>query len=441
MNYILTETDKELIRELVDLGYGRCRIQEKLNRVGIAVKKDAISKVIKQIKSRADTPKAEQVESLLRLGASAVEVARATGSTIGIAQSWIDKVKGDSCTVERQLREELSRGTTLNKLKVKFGIESSEELERVVADTFDNVMLHIAPKPGTDDFSVVLIPDSSGQFNWLNSNKNERPFSYFINTDQNYMFVKVDENLIKGNELKIFNFTDLHIGSKNCRTELLKNHIKMVRDDDQALCVFGGDLFDYMHKMSLGQPWEQSIAPMEQVAVSARMLMPLAHKTVLYVSGNHDRGRGYKYVGADLAGVLADFLKVPYSYKEVTVDIEFGGNIFTLMLDHGHGSGSTLQAITNKAEAYIKNSSYFVHWHMSGHVHNAQVVVGERLTKEIGKGLVSKRFYTVIGGSYMSRTGSYAEEAKYRPTPQDLSYIILRKDGTYGASTVAIDAD
>ncbi len=181
--------------------------------------------------------------------------------------------------------------------------------------------------------------------------------------------------------------------------------------------------------MSVGEPWEQNMSPMKQVSYAARLLMPIAHKILAYRSGNHDKGRG-KMVGADLAEALANMLQVPYFKVETIIQIQMGAQLYTVVLDHGH-SGGSIQAILRDAEKYRGQNGFFVHAHMSGHVHNSQVVKRVVRDLEEGKGPVFRRSYTIIGGSYLGFTGTYAEEAKFEPTPQDLTYFKCSADGTY----------
>lgn len=366
---------------------------------------------------------------------SQVEAARALNMGSNAIRRWKEKLSGENCIIDSELRKDLSKGAKLSFLRNKYGISTIEELPDVIADVFPAKMLHYVQETPNGDSVIVVMADSTGQFEWLDKKEPAR-FKYFQSPDKNYIYVQFDKDLPE--QITVYNLTDLHIGSKHCRTELLKQHIKMIAEDDSAFAFLGGDIFDFMHKLSTGQPWEQNLAPMEQVACAARMLMPIAHKILLYVSGNHDRDRGYRFVGADLAKCLADLLKVPYSHIENTIDLEFKSNLFTAILHHGAGGGGSIQSIMRDAEKYRTNTRYFVHWHMSGHVHNAFVKGHEDVIRTPGKGLNYARSYTVIGGSYMKRTGSYAEEARFSGEPQDLTAIVMNESGAYGAVQVPV---
>ena len=422
----------EQLAEIVAQGFGKSKIMEVFG-LGEGVAEKWLRRA--RIMSMPESKRREAIEGLVADGATPIQIARATHLPISQAMGQIRKVTEAPESSESSVRLELAKGTTLGKLNTRFGVQSLEEVHTLVSDVFDGEYLTIDKKMANGDTSIIVVPDKTGEFKWLDQQQ-DKPFSYFTNAANNYMYVDLPDSL--PDEIKIYNLTDTHIGSKYCRTELLKQHIQMIADDPAALVFLGGDMFEFIHKHSVGQPWEQKIAPMEQLAVSARMLKPIAHKVIRYVGGNHDRGRGYKLVGADLAEVLGKLLRVSYGHMETTIDFNFKGHNFTGILHHGGGHGGSVQGILNDAESYRRHVSYFVHWHLSGHVHNAQIIEREATKKVEGVGLIHDRYFTVIGGSYMSHTSTYAEETKYIPTPQDLTYIVMRADGSHDAGRVRI---
>lgn len=422
------------IKELMDNG-----LSSHLIALETGLTKQTVNRYISKIRSGnlPETKRKQQIEALVEAGTPTVEMARATGLTSRGAKIWEDKIKGEHSPIDDELRREVAKGTRLSTLTSKFGL-TKDNYEQAIFGLFDSTVLVSSHKLG-DDIAIYTVKDSGHQFSWVNSRKENAVQSY-VCTDNNYMYTRFLNEESLPDTIRVFNFTDTHIGSKHCRTDLLKQHIKMVAEDPGAFAFLGGDIFEHMTKLSVGQPHEQVLSPMDQIAVSARMFMPIAHKIIRYVGGNHDRGRAYKHVGIDPAEVLANILKVPYSAMETTIDLNFGGNLFTAILHHGAGSGGSHQQILMDAEKYRKSCDYFVNWHLSGHVHNAFTISRMAKRKIVGKGFFHQRYYTVIGGSYMKYTGTYAEEAKYDPTPQDLSYIEMSKDGSYDAGCVKIDS-
>lgn len=433
----ITDEDIAHTIELLEKGWGRERIARYLKITN------------SQARRRIDKARAEMVpntawkkvtQDSVNAGNTTLETARALKTRPGMAKAWESKVQGTFCPAEAEFKKDVSKGTTLNKLKNKYGINTISELEQELSSVFDDDnMPMLFTKDLKDDVAIYIIPDNRHKFDWFTKTRPTPQFKVHVNPDNNYMFVELGKNL--PDKVTIYNLTDLHIGSKHCRTELLKQHIKMIAEDPGALAFIGGDTFEYMHKQSVGQPWEQAIAPMEQVSVSARMLFPIAHKIIRYVGGNHDRGRGYNAVGADLAEVLANYLGCSYGHMETVIDIKHRDQLFTAILHHGSGSGGSLQNIVIEAEKYMKSSAFFVHWHMSGHVHNSHIIKRNMSEKVEGKGLIPKRCFTVIGGSYIKRVGTYAEEMKFSPAPQDLTFITMEASGKYDAGSIPIDSD
>lgn len=430
-----TELLKNVTR-LLDDGMGSLEIASEL---GLDPKRSA--DLIEEIRAEEFTrnrmisksDKFDLVDRLLDGGKSAFAVARALDVSPGAAQKLVRKVRGKLDLNAETFKHAIARGSTLKQLINKFGVKDAAEVSLLISEMFPKYLLSVKDI-GDDDLYYTVIPDTTDQFEWMHADKEPRRFRFSVSPEENYMFIKMDEDVT---EMQIFNFTDVHVGHKRFDEKRFLADIEFIKNTPNAFFVLGGDIFEWAHKMSVGQPWEQVLAPMEQVTRAAKLLMPIAHKGFAYRSGNHDKGRG-KLVGADLAEVLAGMLEIPYFKVESILQFQLGTQLFTVSLDHGH-SGGSIQSILRDAEKYKEYSPYMVHFHLSGHVHNSQII--ERVVKdlEVGKGFSFKRTYTVIGGSYLDFTGSYAEEAKYTPTPQDLTFIDISSSGAYSAGKVRHD--
>lgn len=373
------------------------------------------------------------IDQLTDAGRSTFAVARALDVSPGTAQKLVKKVKGKLDLNADSFRLAIARRCTLNQLINKFGVKNNDEVTKLIAEFFPKHLLYTKVLPD-GDHSYTVVPDTTNHFDWLSSNLGTSRFKFSLAPEENYLFVRFDEDV---EEVRIYNLTDVHVGHKHFDEARFIADIERIRLDPNGYAVLGGDIFEWAHKNSVGDPWEQVISPMEQVAKSARLLMPIRHKILGYRSGNHDKGRG-KLVGADLAEVLATILQVPYFKVETFIQLVVKNQLFTVVLDHGH-SGGSLQSILRDAEKFKESTCFFAHAHMSGHVHNAQVIPRMVRNLEIGRGLIMQRTYTVIGGSYLNYTGTYAEEAKYSPTPQDLTYFWGTADGAYGAAKIEAD--
>lgn len=427
----------QLVARLMAEGLGRIRIQRETG-----FSKAVVERLMSEIRSESfmtsrvmsKQDKQDRITRITEDGGSVFQVARALEVSPGNAHKLVRKVEGTSVVADDSVRHNIARGTSLFTLISKFGIKDLEQAREVLAEIFPGYLVYEKPLP-EGDVGFTVIPDGSGHYDWLNSNTEEKAFKFKVSEKNNYLFVQFNENNLP--RLRIYNFTDIHVGHKHFDRERFLSYIEKVKNDPCAFVVLGGDIFEWAHKASVGDPWEQVLSPMEQVSEAARLLMPIAHKILAYRSGNHDKGRG-KITGTDLAEVLAHYLKVPYFKVETVIDIVFQGQLFTVSLDHGH-SGSAIQSILRDAEKYREYSPFFVHAHFSGHVHNSQII--KRIAKDrvVGEGYVMRRTFTIVGGSCVKFTETYAEEAKYAPTPQDLTFFDAYPDGAYDAGCIPSD--
>jgi hypothetical protein len=368
-------------------------------------------------------------------GLSRARIAKKLKITESTVRKHIKKNEGLYSPVDDLIKKVSSKGIKYSDLKSKLDFKNKQEALEALEENFPNCIIYSNPLED-GDIEYLPIADSGSELSNLNIDISKKKFKFYVSPDKNYMFVQFNKS-ISGKDIKIYNLTDVHVGSKHHRLDLLKEHVRIIESDPNAFAFFGGDMFEFNHRDSVGDPSEQYLNPNEQVFESASIFSPIAHKILAYVGGNHDKGRGRR-LGVDMAEMLSGLLKIPYFKVETVIDIEFKNNLFTAILDHGRGSGRTINSILADAQRYRQYSTYFVNWHLSGHVHRSFVLPEDMICKEVGSGLSFKRTYTVVGGSYMARTGTYAEESKFAPAAQDLTYIQMSEDGRYTAGSVEI---
>lgn len=415
------------VARLVEQGHGTARIAKETGLTPETAQRHAtegrlVNFATAKMQSKAE--KIAKIEHILDDGGSIFQVARAFDTAPGSAAKLIKKVTGTSVVADEILRTALSKGTSLKALINRYGLKNIQEAREVIADLFPGYLTYEKQLP--DDVYFTVIPDKSDHFGWLNSNKNPKRFKYCIGEENNYLFIQFDPDVT---DVKIFNFTDTHVGHKNFDRQRFINDVAMVEDDSNAFVVIGGDLIEAATKLSVGDPWEANMRPQEQSMEAAKLLMPIAHKLLAYRSGNHDAGR-FKHTSTDMAEVIAHYLQVPYFKVETVIDLQLQQQLFTVLLDHGH-SGGSIQAILKDAEKFHEFAAFFVHAHFSGHVHNSQIIERVMKQKVVGKGLEFQRSFTVVGGSHLRYTKTYAEESKFSPAPQDLTFMEFHSSGQY----------
>lgn len=420
------------IGEIMSLGLGPTNISGKLG-----ISKEEATAAIQEIKAEGLKPKSDKedlIEQVESTGAGAFQLAKALDCTIGTANKILKRRKGTLSAADDLVKNMLAKGTTLFHLMNRAGVTSHEEVLEIISDNFPNCLLY-QKEIENGNHAYTLIPNNSDSFDWMNSNKEKRIFDYSFGkngdfqTGGDYLYIHINEEY-PFDRLRIYQSTDQHLGSKHCDIDRLRRDIETIRKDPHGLFVNTGDTFEWITKLSVGDISEQVLSPNEQVSEAAKLFMPVSHKGLIYVPGNHDKGRG-KAVGADLAEVLAHFLKIPYFKSETLVQINFHGELFNIIVDHGRGGGGTVQAILRGAEKYREQSSWFTHFHLNGHHHNSFVM--PRVSKVLipGVGFEFKKTYTISGGSYLKYRGGYAQESNYSPNCQDMQYFDIWKDGRY----------
>lgn len=363
------------------------------------------------------------LESMRSEEFSSLDYARALNMSPRTAARFVREADGGIDRADDPLRMEFNKGVGLTRLINLFGIKDLEHAVETAEGLFPDRLVFTSKSRGED--RIVAIPNSDSDLSWLDVK--DRDFSYHLSDKSNYLFV--DLRHYSGERFRLFNLTDVHVGADAFLADLFKSDVEMIDGDPNAYFLLGGDLIDMTTKMSVGQPWDNTMSPNNQISTFAKMVNPIAHKGIAYVSGNHDKGRG-KPIGVDLAESLAYYMKIPYAAKELVIQIAIYDRIFTVLLDHGRSGGST-QAIEREAVRHIEKYATRIHARFSGHVHNSQIIEKVYVDVNPGVGLEFFRSFILVGGSHMGYTGTYAEEAGYSPTPQDLLALDIYPDGRY----------
>ena len=154
-------------------------------------------------------------------------------------------------------------------------------------------------------------------------------------------------------EIKIEIFSDLHIGSKKCNYQEIKDRIERVKNEENRYCIILGDIVNNSTRGSCGDVYEEELSPMSQIKKAVTMFEPIKDKIIGITTGNHER-RSYKTEGIDLTYFFASELRLQhlYDYCACLLFIRFGktGNhghggarggklCYTLYMTHGDGNG------------------------------------------------------------------------------------------------------
>jgi predicted phosphodiesterase len=148
-------------------------------------------------------------------------------------------------------------------------------------------------------------------------------------------------------------FSDLHLGSRKCDYEEIKNRIERVKNNEHVYAIILGDVLNNSTKTSVGDVYEEELTPMQQVKKATELFRPISSKLLGVCSGNHER-RSYKNDGIDMLYFLCAELGIAdkYDYCACLLFIRMGtstrfanstkhtSNIcYTLYMTHGDGQG------------------------------------------------------------------------------------------------------
>lgn len=165
-------------------------------------------------------------------------------------------------------------------------------------------------------------------------------------------------------EIKIEIFSDLHIGDKKCDFKLIHERIRKVKDEKDTYCIMLGDIIDNPTKSSVGDTYEESLSPMQQIKTAISMFDPIKEKILGGVGGNHEF-RTYKTEGIDLMYFMFSEFHISERYFQdgALLFIRFGeisrgikesagsGQVrkvcYTTYLNHGSSNGRTAGAKAN----------------------------------------------------------------------------------------------
>lgn len=424
----------------------------------------------------------EEVKELLEAGASRKEISLALGLTTNSADYWIVKARQETHRVNKT---DVVRGNMDNDegydnydIATKFQIApgAAEKYRRVAENTFNPVgdwitkasvtgvkfsvlqdILRVKTpekaeeiiKENFPDCFIVRVPLDDGDFlftpisnsgnehEWVDLPRPAKQFQYYVAPDANYMTVKFDDK-IPSKEITIFNLTDIHIGSKAFRSDVLHEIIDQIKKDPAAFVVIGGDTIEAITRVSVGSPDEQYTGINGQCMEAVKTFLPIAHKILAIEWGNHCGGRLEKAAQFDLARTMAHMLRVPYFRVRVVIDLHFRGVNRRISLAHKYGKAISATQIVAKVRQIYSDILYPVHAWFSGHNHSSFVLPGEQTVLIPGRGFQQVRYYVANGGSFVKYTGTYAEQEGFARSTQDIVFFTFNEDGQYHCGSIPL---
>lgn len=218
----------------------------------------------------------------------------------------------------------------------------------------------------------------------------------------------------------VLNFSDLHIGSPNCRYDLIEKGIAWAKEHD-AICICGGDWMENANKTSVGAGWvEQALRPQEQLNKIYELFGPIKDQFVGGIIGNHEF-RTYRDTGIDPMQTICEHLDMWYFGTELMLVISSldregrPRRAHTLYACHSASGHKTSGLAMN----HVQRDWAFVHADIKMKSHDHQLSYDSEPVLVLNSNSASakeKLQHLVLTGSTLTRRNGYATVKPHRPT-------------------------
>ena len=232
-----------------------------------------------------------------------------------------------------------------------------------------------------------------------------------------------------GKSFDLYPIGDLHAGSRQFKESFAKRVIAEVAENDNARFVGMGDLMENALIGSKSDVYTQTMPPREQMDYICDLLMPIKHKGLFLIAGNHEQ-RTMRVAGIVPEAYIAARLGLPYLGFSVMAQFKLkgahsGANIFTAYFHHNYGGGGSYGGKVNRADK-LRDICPTVDAVFSGHFHITSRIPVSWF--EWGESVVHKRTgYDYITGSALTWNESYAEEKPVPPSA--VEHIVVQFRG------------
>ena len=161
-------------------------------------------------------------------------------------------------------------------------------------------------------------------------------------------FVLIKDKFYDVPQLNIYPLGDVHIGSKECNVELLKQWVDMVQNDPLGRVVIIGDMMNVGLKNSKTNIYEEALNPMQQKELCYELLKPISDKIVAGCSGNHEY-RNMREVGTNPLYDVFCRMRIEERYRENACFLKLtvgkvgkNNNNYGVVLTHGKSKNKDL---------------------------------------------------------------------------------------------------
>lgn len=236
--------------------------------------------------------------------------------------------------------------------------------------------------------------------------------------------------------IKIYPIFDVHLGAREHLEKEWAAFCKRILTEENSYIVLGGDLISNGVKNSLTNVYEEVYRPREQKRIITEMLMPLKHKVLCAVKGNHE-ARSSRETDSDLIFDIMCKLDIEHLYREnvAFLHLRFGNTknnakynpSYVLCVAHGAGGGALTGGSVNRAERFAYSMSG-VDALILGHTHKPLVTAPAQITVDPTKERVYIRPFRVVIASSWLTWGGYSAQKLLTPTSNVPQILNVRGD-------------
>lgn len=238
-------------------------------------------------------------------------------------------------------------------------------------------------------------------------------------------YVTYNLSVDKFKTVEVMMLTDLQYGHKAFDEPRFIEFRDWILSEPNRFVTLGGDLIDAATPLSIQSPYENKFQPSEQVGRFCEMFMPIQHRILGSVGGNHER-RTSKTFG-DAGFLIATLLKIPYSRGVQLIDIHYGKHDpFKISIWHGSGAARTKGARAQMLHRFMQQADSQLY--LCGHLHDVVLLFDWRQLR-IGKQIHLQKMAGVMSSSFVSYWNTFAEVAGLPPSDTMMARAIIEPNG------------
>ena len=225
--------------------------------------------------------------------------------------------------------------------------------------------------------------------------------------------------------LEIMMICDLQIGHYAFKQDRFLEFREWNLSKPNRFIVLGGDIIDAATPLSVQSPYENRWEPSAQVREAVDLLVPISHRILGFVGGNHER-RTVPTFG-DAGRLLAQMLKTQYSRGKMLIDIHYGEHKpFKISLWHGTGAARTKGARLMMLHRFMQEGDSQLY--LVGHLHDVVATYDWRQRRE-GDQIKLHKIAGVMSSSFLDYWNTFAETAGLAASDTMMARAILEPNG------------